>query len=285
MTPAALALVLGAALIHAVWNALAKQARAPLPFLWISLTLASLVLAGPAFWIAGGLGIPAAAGPFLLATILIHALYFYALGRAYRAGDLSRVYPIARGLGVALVPVLAWGLLDEPLSALGATGIALVVVGIVAIHRLPEAATAPGARGGAGTGWALLTGLTIAGYSLVDKAGVARLNPVPYLTVLGLGSALLLAPLVFRDPAALRHEWTVNRRALLVASALNLTAYLLVLFAFRLSKVGYVVAARELSIVISAVIGSRWLGEGRLGPRLVGGAIILGGVACVALAR
>jgi drug/metabolite transporter (DMT)-like permease len=283
MTPAALALVIGAAVIHSVWNALAKQARAPLPFLWASVSLASVVLAGPALWIAGRGGIPAAAVPFLVATILLHALYFWALGRAYRSGDFSRVYPVARGLGVALVPAIAWGVFDERLSGLGTTGIALVVTGIVAVHRLPAAV--PGGRAGAGTAWAILTGLTIAGYSLVDKAGVARLNPVPYITLLGLGSCLLLAPAVLRDRAALRREWAANRRAILIASTLNLTAYLLVLFAFRLSKAGYVVAARELSIVFSTFIGSWWLGEGRLGPRLLGASVILAGVVCVALAR
>lgn len=286
LTPAALALVVGAAVIHAVWNALVKRALAPLPFLWCSVSLASVLLAGPALWIAGREGVPAAAVPFLIATVLLHALYFYALGRAYRHGDFSRVYPIARGLGVALVPIIARVTFDERLSVLGGTGIGLVVLGIVAVHRIPGAAASAAAHPtGAGTAWALLTGLAIAAYSLVDKAGVARLNPVPYIALLGLGSCLLLAPAVLRDGEALRHEWARNRRAIVVASALNLTAYLLVLFAFRLSKVGYVVAARELSIVLSAFIGSWWLGEGRLGPRLAGGAIILAGVVCVAFAR
>jgi drug/metabolite transporter (DMT)-like permease len=287
VTPAALALVVGAAILHATWNALAKQARTPLPFLWASVSLASLVLCPVGLWIAWRAGgVPAGAWPFVAATVLLHALYFYALGRAYRHGDFSRVYPIARGLGVALVPALAWGIFDERLSGLGALGVFLVVTGIVAVHRVPAAAgPVSAAPAGAGTFWAVLTGLTIAAYSLVDKAGVARLNPVPYIALLGLGSALLLAPAVLRDPEALRREWAVNRRAILVAAALNLTAYLLVLFAFRLSKVGYVVAARELSIVLSAFIGSWWLGEGRLGPRLAGAAVILAGVVCVALAR
>jgi drug/metabolite transporter (DMT)-like permease len=78
---------------------------------------------------------------------------------------------------------------------------------------------------------------------------------------------------------------SLTLRAILAASTMNLTAYLLVLFAFRLSKVGYVVAAREVSIVFSTVIGSLWLGEGRLGPRLLGAGVILAGVTCVALAR
>ncbi len=233
-------------------------------------------------------GVSVSALPFVVATILLHALYFYALGRAYRSGDFSRVYPIARGLGVALVPIVAWVAFEEGLSVLGTLGIALVVGGIVALHRTPGSLIAGVVRRGgldAGTGWALLTGLTIAGYSLVDKAGVARLHPVPYIALLGIGSSLLLAPAVLGDRPALWQEWRLNWRHLLVASAMNLSAYLLVLFAFRLSKVGYVVAARELSIVLSAFIGSWWLGEGALGDRLVGAAVILAGVVCIALAR
>ena len=287
MTPAALALVVGAALLHATWNALAKEARAPLAFLWSSVSLASLVLCPVGFWIAWRAGgVPPGVWPFVVTTVLLHVVYFYALGRAYGSGDFSRVYPILRGLGVALVPALAWAIFDERPSALGALGVGLVVVGIAAVHRVP-AASAPASTpsSGSGTSWAVLTGFTIAAYSLVDKAGVTRLNPVPYIALLGLGSALVLAPAVLRDRETLRREWAVNRRAILVAAAFNLTAYLLVLFAFRLSKVGYVVAARELSIVLSAFIGSWWLGEGRLGPRLAGAAVILAGVVCVALAR
>ena len=124
-----------------------------------------------------------------------------------------------------------------------------------------------------------------AAYSLVDKAGVLRLHPVPYIVLLGAGSVVLMLPSVIARRGALGRELRVNWRTILIASTMNLTAYLLVLFAFRLSKVGYVVAARELSIVFSAFIGSLWLGEGRLGPRLLGAAVILAGVIGIALAR
>jgi len=137
----------------------------------------------------------------------------------------------------------------------------------------------------AGTAWALVTGLTIAGYSLVDKAGVARLHPMPYIALMGLGLSVILAPLVLANRPALVREWRLHWRQILVASAMNLTSYLLVLFAFRLSKVGYVVASRELSILFSAFIGALWLGEGRLAPRLAGATVVLAGVVCVALAR
>ncbi len=285
MTGAALALVLTAAVSHAFWNALAKRARNPLVFLWSSVTLATTVLAVPALSVVDGAQLRAGA-PFLVATIVLHAFYFYALSSSYGAGDFSRVYPIARGLGVALVPVAAYALFGEELSPLGVIGIVLVLLGIVAINVVPRAGPQGGRwRVGPGTGWALLTGLTITAYSLTDKAGVARLHPVPYIALMGMGTVVMLVPAILRRTDALRDEWAVNWRAILLASTTNLTSYLLVLFAFRLSKAGYVVAARELSILFSALFGSLWLGEGRLGPLLSAAVVVLAGVVCVALAR
>ena len=284
MSGAALALVLTAAVSHAFWNALTKRARDPLVFVWSSVSLATAVLAAPALVMARADEVRAGA-PFLLTSIALHAFYFYALTSSYGAGDFSRVYPIARGLGVALVPVAAFVLFGERLSPLGVVGVALVLLGIVAINVVPRAAAAARWRFGPGTGWALLTGLTITAYSVNDKAGVAHLHPMPYIALMGVGSVLTLTPMVGRRIAALRHEWSVNWRAIVLASTTNLTSYLLVLFAFRLSKAGYVVAARELSILFSALIGSLWLGEGRLGPLLGAAIVVLAGVVCVALAR
>ena len=288
MSGPALALVLCAAAIHAAWNALAKRARAPMAFLWSSVAVATALLTPAGLRYLPDEGIPASAIPFLGATIVIHFVYFYALARAYAAGgDLSLVYPIARGLGVALVPVVGVLLLDERPSVLGAAGIALVIAGIVGIafsSDLPLVSSGNEGRA-KGVGWSLLTGLTIAAYSLVDKVGVSRLHPLPYLVILGAGMTLLLAPPVLLAGRALVEEWRTHWRTILLASCLNLTSYLLVLFAFRLAKTGYVVAARELAIVLSVLIGWLWLGEKKLGRRLVGAAVVLAGVACVALAR
>ena len=285
----ALLLVLAAAAIHASWNALTKRAQDPLAFLWSSVALATVVLLPVGWAFLPPDGVPDVAWPFLVATSVIHAGYFYVLGRAYGSGEFSLVYPIARGLGVGLVPVAALFVLDERPSPMGALGVLLVVAGIVGIHLdaagLGAAAAGPRRLMSAGTGWALVTGLSIAAYSLVDKAGVARLHPVPYIAILGVGMSLLLVPAMVRRRAALAREWRTNWRAILVASTLNLTSYLLVLFAFRLSKAGYVVAAREISIVLSVAIGRLWFGERRVGRRLAAATLVLAGVICVALAR
>ena len=285
MSLAALVLVVGAAGLHAGWNAIAKRGGDPVVFLWLATLSSTTALLPLGAWYLVTDGLPAAALPFVAATIVLHAVYFYALGRAYASGAYSLVYPVARGLGVALVPILARVLFDERLSPLGTAGVGLVVAGIVTLHRLPAgAALTVAATPRQALVWPVVTGLTIAGYSLVDKAGVARLNPIPYIFLLEGGCALLGLPLLRTRRDAIRRE-ARGWRTVVLAALMSTLAYTLVLFAFQLSKTGYVVASRELSIVLSAVIGSLWLREGRLAPRLTGAVIVLGGVVCIALAR
>ena len=104
MTATALALVAAAAVLHACWNALAKRGRDPIAFLWLASGVAAPALFPLAVRELALNGLPWRALPFVIGTILLHAVYFYALGRAYATGAYSIVYPIARGLGVALVP-------------------------------------------------------------------------------------------------------------------------------------------------------------------------------------
>lgn len=285
MTATALALVVAAAVLHAGWNALAKRGRDPIAFLWLASMVATPVLLPWGARELAASGLPARAVPFVVATILLHAMYFYALGRAYATGAYSLVYPIARGLGVALVPVVAWSVLDERLSPLGMAGIALVVVGVVVLHRVAHRPTAATTALGSAPLWAVLTGLTIASYSIVDKVGVSRLHPVPYMLLMEAGCVLAFAPFMLRRLGAARAEWAANRFSIIATGVMSAGGYTLVLFAFQLSKAGYVVASRELSIVLSALIGSLLLREGRLPPRLAAASVVLAGVACVALAR
>jgi drug/metabolite transporter (DMT)-like permease len=284
VTGAALALVLSAAVIHATWNAMAKGARDPMAMLWWAGVLSSLVLAPPSLYVLARDGFSPRALPFVVATVILHSMYFFSLGKAYQTGDFSVVYPMARGMGVALVPIGAYYFFDERLSRIGILGIALIGAGIFALHWR-QGAWSEEALLRPGTGWAIATGLCIACYSLVDKVGVSHINPLPYLWAMMLGSCVSLLPAVRARPGSMAREWRENRLAVLLSGVLSPGGYLLVLFAFRLSKAGYVVAGREVSIVISALIGSILLKEGRLPQRLLGAAIVASGVICVALAR
>jgi len=284
VTAAALLLVFGAAVLHAGWNALTKRAGDPVVFLWLVGIVASVLYMPVALIVLAQQGLRAAAIPFVIGTIVLHALYFFSLGRAYAFGDFSLVYPIARGLGVALVPAAALLLFDERLSPLGSLGIALVAAGIFCLHWRRGAWTRA-ALMASGTGWALVTGVLIAAYSLLDKAGVARISPLAYIWLMEMGSCVLLTPVALAKADVMRREWRTNRATILAAALMSPTAYVLVLFAFQLSKTGYVVAAREMSIVLSAIIGSVWMKEGALGRRLAGAGVVLAGVVCVALAR
>jgi drug/metabolite transporter (DMT)-like permease len=283
VSPTALALVLVAALLHAGWNALTKRAKDPLAFLWSSMGVAAVGLAPIALVIWTREGFPAEGRPYAAGSVVVHALYFVALATSYRHADFSIVYPVARGLGVALTPLLALALFAEWISPLGAAGIALVVVGI----GLSAGRASPDgpARSGRGVGWAVATGLLIGVYSILDSAGARRVHPVVYLCTLTLGSVMLCAPLVLRRRAALVAEWRHNWRTILLASTMNLSGYVLVLFAYRLSKTGYVVACRELSIAIAPLLGRVLLGETHVATRAAGTAVIVAGVVCVALAR
>src|SRR3970040_714921 len=127
-------LVLWAAVIHATWNAMAKRARHPMAMLWWPGVPSSRFLAPPALYVLARDGFSPGALPFVVATVTLHSVYFYVLGKAYQTGDFSLVYPMARGLGVALVPAGALYFFNERLSALGVLGITLILAGIFALH-------------------------------------------------------------------------------------------------------------------------------------------------------
>ena len=284
MSTTALLLVTAAALLHAAWNALTKRAADSFVFLWSSMALAAVLFLPAALWLGVGSSLGGKATLLVLGTSVVHAIYFFTLATAYRKGDFALVYPVARG--VALAPAIATVLFRESLSPLGLAGIALVVLGIVASGLAALGARKAAVGIGQGAGWAIGTGILIATYSLIDAAGARAMHPIPYIVAMSLGAVTLLSPYVLlRRRSALVHEWRKNGRTIALAATMNLTGYVLVLFAYRIAKTGYVIAAREISIVLSAFVGSVVFREGALGSRLVGAGLILAGVACVAFAR
>lgn len=290
MTAAAFALVIGSAFMHATWNLLLKRSGRKVAFIWSLGLVASLGLLIPAVVIGIRDGIGEKALAYGAASGVLHGLYGVALARGYHLGDLSKVYPIARGMGPALVPVGAVLLLDESISLIAAVGIALVVVGIYAVHLenglLSEARHPLRLLMAPETQMALLTGVLIASYSIVDKAALDYLSPVTLNLFSMGGHMLILTPLALYIGgfASIRDEWRENGRSALAAGVLAPVGYLMVLAALTTSRISYVAPAREIGIVLGAAMGVLLLREG-YGPARVGGAaLIVAGVVALAVA-
>ena len=289
MTALSVLLVLLSAVAHSSWNLLLKRAGDPEVFAWCLLIVASVLLAPVGLALLWYNSVGLSGLWFLLATIVLHVLYFNLLARGYSQGDLSLVYPVARGIGPMLVPVLAVIFLDETIKPLAIAGISAIIVGIYTIswwgyfHQVLRSPLL--FFKSAGMRYAVLTGLTIAAYSIVDKEGVGHVQPLLYMYFLGTGTALMLAPYILaqKGAAAVKAEWRANALPITVAGLLTFAAYGLALTAFSLSRVSYVSPAREVGIVIGVMMGVFLLKEPFGGGRMLGSSFVVGGVVMIAL--
>jgi drug/metabolite transporter (DMT)-like permease len=245
----------------------------------------------PFYWRLRSHSIPANGWPYILATCAIHSLYFSFLGMAYRRGDLSTVYPVARGTAPALIPFLAWVWLRERPSALGAAGIFLVVVGIQIVGLPGLSASSLRqfwqdlSRGPVGL--AFLTGLMTTLYTIVDRQGVHRVDPPVYIYLQMVVTACFLAPwMIARKRKEIRYEWTANKWRAAVVGLLCVGAYLIILWVMKLPvKISYIAAGRECSILFSSLLGILRLNEPRGLQKLIGAAIIVAGIVCITFAH
>ena len=238
MTAASLILVLLAAVAHASWNLLLKRAADPEVFAWCLLVVATVLLAPLGVALLFFNSVDFTALWFILATIALHVLYFNLLARGYAQGDLSLVYPVARGMGPMLVPVLAVVFLNETIEPLAIAGIAAIIGGIYTISwwgNFHQVLRSPLLfLRSAGMRYAVLTGLTIAAYSIVDKEGVGHVQPLLYMYFLSIGTAAMLAPyiLLHKGVDSVRTEWRANAVPITIAGLLTFAAYGLV-YGFR----------------------------------------------------
>jgi drug/metabolite transporter (DMT)-like permease len=290
MSGIALGLVLASAFLHAEWNYLLKKSNRKIVFIWWFL-LVSLIIYLPVFiFYYPKISIPPAGWLCIIATGIIHGIYFWCMGGAYQQGDLSLVYPLARGAGPLFIPILAVFLLGEEIAPLGAVGIALIVVGLYCIHLPSFSGSAflepfRSFRGGASL-WALFTGLAIAFYSLIDKVGVGLVYPPVYIYLMLLITWLMITPyILIRERQDLMPEWQYHKGSIVVVGFLCGFTYLMILFALQISKVSYVAAVREVSIVLSSYYGIVLLGEKHGVQKFLGTLLITAGVIAIGLSR
>jgi drug/metabolite transporter (DMT)-like permease len=292
MPPIALALVLTAALLHALWNIAAKKAGGNHHFALLSVLMTVVLWAPVALWFGvdewqrWGVAEWAALG----ASALVHVLYFTVLLTGYRKADLTVVYPVARGSGPLLASAGAVLVLGETITLLGGLGILAVCGGVFLIAGGPRLF-----RGGdgaardkalAGVRWGAMTGALIAAYTVIDGYAVKVLLIGPVL-VDYVGNVLrvpILAATAVRDRQGFVEASRVQWKHALVVAVLGPLAYIFVLYAVKMAPLSHVAPAREVSMLFAALIGGRLLGEGDRALRLVGAAFIAMGVIALATA-
>ena len=291
MPLSALALVLLAAVLHASWNIVAKRAGGDQRFSLIT-SLFTTVL-----WLPAGLWFGWHEVPLwgwlewgvVSASALVHLLYFNALLTGYRVADLTVVYPLARGSGPLLTAAAAVLVLGESLSALGAAGVLAVCGGVFLIAGGPALwrhtqDPAQRARTLAGVRWGLLTGAMIAGYSVIDGYAikVLAIGPVIFDYACNVLRVPLQLPTLLRNRPGLVQALRTQWKHALVVSMLAPLAYILVLYALTLAPLSHVAPAREISMLVAALLGGRLLGEADRGLRLLGAACMAAGVMALA---
>jgi drug/metabolite transporter (DMT)-like permease len=273
LTPLVTALVLCAALMHASWNALVKSDKDRLGSFGLVMLAGSLI----GLAIAPFVPLPAdAAWKWIAASTAIHVFYFFFLLRAYAHGDLSHVYPIARGLGPTLVAIFSDVLVGERVSLQEALGVGLVSLGIIGL------ALGNGWRGlgGRGTVFAVLTGMTIAAYTVADGTGVRSSgNALSYIVWLNIaqGPWVFVVALYLRRGALfsyLRRQWRRGSAGGVIATV----GYGIAIWALSLGTMAHVAALRETSVLFAALIGTFLLGEPFGKRRIVAAGIIVAGL-------
>ena len=280
MDPLVVVMVLAAAVMHAVWNTFIKIGDDRLMALAVVIGMAGLL--GPALVVAGPAPAPQS-WKFMALSVVIHSAYYFFLIQAYRVGDLSHAYPLARGSAPLMVAAGSALFAGETLGAVELAGVAVVSAGIISLVLGGGYSIRGDWRAIA---YPLATGGMIAAYTVADGLGVRLSGSQPgYIGWLFIFSAvpIVVVALVRRGAAAftfVRRNW----KRTVLGGALAFGAYALVIWALSLGAMAHVSALRETSVVIAALIGSRYLGERFGRRRVISAGVVAGGVVLLTLA-
>jgi len=285
MTSWALTLLLAAAVIHATWNLLNKQASGHAAFTWLVAVLSALLYAPATITIieVWQIEMDFVTIGMMAGSAALHTAYFLLLNQGYRAGDLSLVYPLARGTGPLLSSLAAIAFLGERPSAIALGGALLIIGGVVLLTT--NLAQLRQSRAQDAVLYAVVTGLFIAAYTLWDKQAVSHFGIAPLVLDWGanVGRAVLLAPLAIKYSDQTIDEWREHKYEAIAIAVLIPLSYILVLTAMRFTPVSYVAPAREISILIGTAMGARLLAEGDTRRRLAAACAMVLGVVALAV--
>ena len=271
----AFALALGSAFLHALWNLILGRERDPEAATAIALIVSVTVFAPVAVlrWDA-----VSDVWPYIVVTSCLQLLYFGLLATAYRHADVSVVYPIARGLAPVLILVVGATLLGTGVGAAQTVGVCLVGLGILLVRGLGS-----GASRATGAAYGVAVAACIAAYTLVDKDGIEYADPVVYLELSMVPATIGYVGVLLATSRGTERLRGAARPLPAAAGLLSFVAYALVLAALLLAPAASVAAVRETSVLIAALLAAPLLGERVGAGRLAGAALVVCGVALIAL--
>jgi drug/metabolite transporter (DMT)-like permease len=278
----AIVLLFLSAFMHALWNFLLKRSDQKYIAMGWQVILSGIFALG--FLVFTGLP-PRSMWGFAVLSMALESIYFILLCTAYNDHDFSLVYPIARGAAPALLVLWSAIFLREQLTAGGYIGLALITGGMMVIGAttlIQGGGEKPHLRG---ILIALLVALTISVYTLVDGTAVKNGPVLPYGLMMFTLMPIVTTPYLARlyGWGQFAGMWRENRGYLLLGGLLGLVAYMLALFAYTFAPLSYSGAIREVSAVIGAFLGWRFLKEEMGGVRVVGSAIVFVGVMVIAI--
>jgi len=277
----AIILVLVSALLHASWNFFIRDSKDPelsnsvihlyrgfisLPIIFVYFIMSDIPdLIG---WI------------FIIGTSIIHILYFVFLGKSYKHGELSFVYPIARGLGIGLIPILGVTILNEEINFLGLVSIFSIFIGVLLIGGNKKSNIFLVFHSVEGRQflksrsfiYSLLTGLTVSAYSVWDKQGVQYVDPLFYMSSMCIGS-VIAALAVYKysySHMSIKKILSENLLRNSLGAIFSFFSYVLILSALQISQVSFIAPLREIGVVIGAILGWFFLKEKLEKMRVIG---------------
>lgn len=296
MDPLALALIAVAAVMHATWNILLKSSGDSLWTATVGVVAATVLFAPPialAWWLNGQPAVPLAAWGIAMLSGAAEVAYFVFLAAAYRRGDLSVIYPLARGTAPVIAVGVGVGILGERLSAESWLGVALLIGGLVVVQR-PWRLLTMGGHHRSGAAFALLTGTMIATYTSFDRVGVQLAPAWVYAEMLWLPSAAGLLVVAWLRPRIAGGRYAAPDVPLDVPKAvlggvLTFSAYFLVLAALSLAPLAIIAPLRESAVLLAstwAIVRLREVqGRREIAIRLAGSALVLAGAVVLAAGR
>lgn len=281
----ALSLIIVSAFMHATWNFWAKKSKGGFAFVWLYMATSTVIYAPfvIGLFIIQEVTLGWVAFAFIAGSALIHLVYSLTLQKGYQIGDFSLIYPVARGIGPAIVAIMAVVLHQEKLSAIALGGIILIMISIFVISGGIQAIKKTETM--LPLLYGLIIGCMIATYTILDKGAVGVASIAPLLLNYGsiVGQMILLLPLALKNWKQVKDDWQKHRKEVIGIGVLNPLAYILVLTAMTFTQVSLVAPVREMSIVIGTLMGAKMLSEGFGTRRIIAAATMVIGIIIITI--